>query len=127
VSDLVTTSSRYSVAETVQRLVDALARRSITLFARIDHAAGAHSVGLELPGETVLVFGNPELGTPLMQQDARVGLDLPLRLLVWEDAGATVIGFHDPHTLGAQYELAADATLARMGTILAELVREAST
>jgi len=55
----------------------------------------------------VLVFGNPELGTPLMQQDARVGLDLPLRLLVWEDAGATAIGFHDPHTLAAQYELAA--------------------
>jgi uncharacterized protein (DUF302 family) len=71
------------VPTAVARIEQALRQLGITLFARIDHAAGARAVGLELPDEVVLVFGDPAAGTPLMQVDPQVELDLPLRMLVW--------------------------------------------
>lgn len=121
-----TTTSAATVAETVQRLIDALEQRQITVFARIDHAQGARSVGLELADEVVIIFGNPQAGTPLMQQDARVGIELPLRMLVWDEHGATRIGYHDPRALTADYALAAGETLEAMLQLLEALAREAS-
>src|SRR5438128_57047 len=93
---VITTVSPHTVAETVERLRGSLERRSITLFATIDHAAGAHEVGLELPDEAVVVFGDPRAGTPLMQKDPAVGIELPLRVLVWDEGGTTMVGYHDP-------------------------------
>jgi uncharacterized protein (DUF302 family) len=87
------------VPTAVARIEQALRQLEITLFARIDHAAGARAVGLELPDEVVLVFGDPAAGTPLMQVDPQVGLDLPLRMLVWARGDRTAVGYRDPHRL----------------------------
>ena len=83
--DLVTLPSAHGVPETVARLKALLAQKGIEVFAHIDHAAGAREVGLPLRPTQVLIFGNPKAGTPLMQSRQTVGLDLPLRVLAWED------------------------------------------
>ena len=87
------------VPTAVARIEQALQDLGVTVFARIDHAAGARAVGLELPDEVVLVFGDPAAGTLLMQVDPRVGLDLPLRMLVWTQGDSTAVGYRDPHGL----------------------------
>jgi uncharacterized protein (DUF302 family) len=123
---VITTVSPHSVEETVGRLRGSLERRSITVFATIDHAAGAREVGLELPDETVVVFGDPRAGTPLMQKDPTVGIDLPLRVLVWDERGTTKVGYEDPTELADRYRL--DETqerLERMRALLADLAAEA--
>jgi uncharacterized protein (DUF302 family) len=126
-SDLIVRTSTGSVSETIERLLAALEQRSITVFARIDHAEGARSVGLALPDETVLVFGSPRAGTPLMQADATVGIELPLKILVWDDDGTTTLGYHDPTELAAAYELGSAAgVLEQMQRLLAALVAEAA-
>jgi uncharacterized protein (DUF302 family) len=100
---LVVGESIHDVATTVDRVSDALDQRGVRLFAVIDHAAGARQAGLELADEAVLVFGNPAVGTALMQADPRAGLDLPLRMLVWSDSGTTRIAFRDPHELATDF------------------------
>jgi uncharacterized protein (DUF302 family) len=92
---LVTLPSAHSAAETVERLKALLAKKGIYLFAHIDHAAEAQKVGLRLRPTQVLIFGNPQAGTPLMQSQQTIGLDLPLRALIWEDeAGKTWLTYH---------------------------------
>ena len=81
---LITLASAYDVGTTLDRLTAALAAKGITVFARIDHAAGAASVGLPLRPTTLLIFGNPVAGTPLMQAAQTAGIDLPLKALVWQ-------------------------------------------
>src|ERR1700739_3562125 len=83
---LVSIASRYSAAETMERLLAALQKRDLTVFARIDHAAGAAAVGMPLRPTEVVLFGNPKGGTVLMQDHQPVGIDLPLKALVWQDA-----------------------------------------
>jgi uncharacterized protein (DUF302 family) len=100
---LVMGESGHDVATTVERLSAALDQRMVRLFAVIDHAQGARQAGLELADEVLLVFGNPAVGTALMQADARAGLDLPLRMLVWSDSGTTRVAFRDPHELAADF------------------------
>ncbi|HWC86096.1 MAG TPA: DUF302 domain-containing protein [Solirubrobacteraceae bacterium] len=122
---LVTTSSPHSVSATVDRLVRALASRGIQVFARIDHGAGARGAGLELPDEEVVIFGDPRVGTPLMQSDPAIGYELPLRLLVWDAGGETVIGYRPPTELGRDYEVGEQAaTLQRMTELLEQLAGE---
>jgi uncharacterized protein (DUF302 family) len=84
-TDLVTLPSAHSVTETVERLKAVLAQKGIDVFAHIDHASGAKQVGLPLRPTQLLIFGNPKGGTPLMQAHQTIGLDLPLRALVWQD------------------------------------------
>jgi uncharacterized protein (DUF302 family) len=120
---LVTATSPTDVSGTVQRITSLLQERGITLFATIDHALGAREVGLQLAAEVVLVFGNPAAGTPLMQRDPRVGIELPLRLLVWDDGGTTRVGYTDPTRLMREYELSdASEALHRMRDLLAGLI-----
>ncbi|HEV7585250.1 MAG TPA: DUF302 domain-containing protein [Solirubrobacteraceae bacterium] len=119
--------SPYPVAVTVDRLVAALGRRGATVFARIDHAGGARAVGLELPDEELLVFGDPKAGTPLMQDDPQVGYDLPLRLLVWDAGGETLVGHRPATELAALYALEGRSELLdRMSKLLEGLVGEAT-
>ena len=124
---LTSVESPYSVSATVGRLTAAIMRRRITIFARIDHAANARAVGLEMPDEQVLIFGDPRTGTPLMTSDPRVGVELPLRLVVWSQDGVTRIGYEQPETLAARYDLSArDDVLRAMSDLLAGLVTDAT-
>lgn len=93
---LISLPSARPVAELIQRLEAALAAKGITVFARIDHAAGAAAAGMALRPTCVLIFGNPRAGTPLMQAQQPIGLDLPLRILAWQDAeGRNWLSYHD--------------------------------
>src|SRR5205823_8570601 len=96
-------SSGYD--ETVTRLVDAIEGRGLELFARIYQAAAAREAGFELADEAVVLFGNPRAGTPLMQSDPRIGVDLPLRILVWVDADSVLLGYRDPRELAGPYDV----------------------
>jgi uncharacterized protein (DUF302 family) len=105
---LTTVRSKYSARETLDRLEAEVNARGIEVFARIDHAAGATAVGLPLRPTTVLIFGNAKAGTPLMQADQPVGIDLPLKALVYEDAtGAVWFCYNDPHWIAQRYGLGA--------------------
>lgn len=84
------TASSFSHDETLRRLYAALDRRDLTVFAVVDHAAGAAEVDLDLPPSTVVIFGSPALGTPLMVAEPRMALELPLKAAVYEDADGTV-------------------------------------
>src|SRR5271168_3726007 len=97
---LTTIASAHKPAETVSRFEAALKDKGMTLFARIDHAAGATEAGLSLRPTTLLIFGNAKAGTPLMQADQTIGIDLPLRALVWQDAaGKTFLSYNEPRWL----------------------------
>jgi uncharacterized protein (DUF302 family) len=118
--------SAYGYSDTLQRLLDAISSRGLTVFAQIDHAAAARDVGMELADEAVLIFGNPRAGTPLMQEDPRIGIELPLRMLVWMREEAAVVGYNDPRNLARSYDInpQAAATLDAMSSLLADIANE---
>src|SRR6516165_10794152 len=126
---LVTCVSKFGPKETMDRLVAAVTTRGIFIMARIDHAAAAAAIGMELRPTEVLIFGNPRAGTPLMQAVQTVGIDLPLKALVWQDeSGTTRLAYNDPqwlvHRHGADAGL--DRTLHAMADALAAVAREAT-
>jgi uncharacterized protein (DUF302 family) len=90
VDGLITKPSAYPATATLDRLEAALKERGFVIFTRLDHAAAAESVGLKMPKSTVLVFGNPRLGTPVFIKHPTLAIDLPLKALVWEDASGKV-------------------------------------
>ena len=125
---LITLASRYPARDTVERLLGALAKRTLTVFARIDHAAGAASAGLALRPTEVVLFGNPKGGTALMQDRQSAGIDLPLKALVWEDADGKVwLSHNDPawiaerHGLGAASAGAVEAMAKALAAVAAEV------
>ncbi len=103
VDQLVTKESPASVSDTVARLSDLVAQRGMTLFGVIDHSGEAHAVGLDLRDTKVVIFGNPKGGTPVMQAAPLAALDLPLKVLVWDDGGQTKLTFTAPAALAARY------------------------
>jgi len=110
---LITVNSPHTVRATIDRVLGALESRDIHVFARIDHAAGARAVGLELADEELVIFGDPRAGTPLM------------RLLAWDAGGQTRIGYRPPTELAADYEVTDRiAVLERMNQLLAQIVAE---
>jgi uncharacterized protein (DUF302 family) len=126
-SGLVVRGSTNSHAKTVGSLLAAIERRQLTVFARIDHAAAAREVGLELAEEQVVLFGSPRAGTPLMLSDRRIGIELPLRILVWQDGPNVLLAYSDPRDLVDEYEVAEHrSTLEQMAKLLEELTSEAS-
>jgi uncharacterized protein (DUF302 family) len=103
---IVRTKSSRGVAETVERLEASIRQKGLTIFSRVDHAAGAKTVDMSLRPTTVLLFGSAKGGTPLMQSQQEVGLDLPLKVLVWEDAsGETWLSYTDPVWLAERYAI----------------------
>ena len=103
---LIVKQSPYSVADTLDRLEKLLKAKGVVIFARIDHAAGAKKAGMELRPTQVMLFGNPKIGTPLMMANQRIGLDLPLKVIVWQDAdGTTQLAYLDPAKLQARYAI----------------------
>jgi uncharacterized protein (DUF302 family) len=94
---LKTIRSSHGPRDTMDRLAAEVKARGMTVFAHIDHAAGAAAVGLALRPTDLLIFGNAKAGTPLMQAAQTIGIDLPLKVLVWEDdAGVTWLSYNDP-------------------------------
>lgn len=101
---LIVKKSDFDTTKTLDRLGLALERAGITLFGRIKHASNAKKAGLELRPTEILIFGNPNLGTPLMQTNQAIGLDLPLRAVAWENAdGTTYLAYTDPAALKSRY------------------------
>jgi uncharacterized protein (DUF302 family) len=124
---MLTIVSSSDHAQTVARLLDAVSQKGLTVFAQIDHAAAAREAGMDLPDEVVIVFGSPRAGTPLMQTDPRVGIELPLRMLVWNQGGQTIVGYNDPKALAGTYNLTTHTgTLDAMSSLLGSLASEAA-
>jgi uncharacterized protein (DUF302 family) len=107
---LVTLRSNHDPKETMSRLEAEVKAKGLTVFAHVDHAAGATEVGLPLRATDLLIFGNAKGGTPLMQLDQTTGIDLPLKVLVWQDqAGTTWLSYNDPGWLVQRHGLGKDA------------------
>jgi uncharacterized protein (DUF302 family) len=122
---LVRLASPYSVAETAERFVNKAKKRGLTIFKRVDHRAGAASVDMDLRPTRVVIFGNPKGGTPLMQCAQTVGIDLPMKALIWEDgSGQAWLGYNDPAYLAKRHELSDCPALAKVEKLLAELARD---
>ncbi len=105
---LVIKESPHSVEETERRFVGILEERGLNVFATVDHAQNAEGAGLDLQPTRVVIFGNPKLGTPLMQCSQSIAIDLPQKMLIWEDeAGQVQIAYNDPRYLGGRHQLGA--------------------
>ena len=101
---LTTVESPFGPKETMDRLEAQVKAKGLTVFARVDHAAGAAEVGLPLRPNELLIFGNDKGGTPLMQANQTIGIDLPLKALVWQDAaGKTWLSYNDPAWLAKRH------------------------
>lgn len=104
---LIIKNSDFGVAKTLDRLGIALGRKGIKVFKRINHAKGAKSIGMDLAAAEVLIFGTPKIGTPLLQSNPEIGLDLPLKALAWKAAdGSVKLGYTDPAWLAKRYGIA---------------------
>ncbi|MGM0628625.1 MAG: DUF302 domain-containing protein [Candidatus Fermentibacterota bacterium] len=125
---LVTVQSNFSVRETGNRLERQLEEKGMTVFARIDHAAGADSAGLALRPTELFIFGNPNVGTPLMQCSQSMAIDLPQKMLIWQDeSGAVWLSYNDPHYLAERHELqSCDESIAIVAEALAGFARAAA-
>ncbi len=113
--------SRHSVPQTLDRLESILKERGITVFARIDHAGEATKVGLALQPTQLLIFGNPRAGTPLMAAHPTMAIDLPMKVLAWQDAAGKVwVGFNSADYVQKRYGLTDDETksLAAVGVLV---------
>ena len=127
-ADLATLASAHDATQTVERLKALLAQKKIQVFADIDHAAAARNVGLALRPTRVVIFGNPQAGTPLMQSRQTIGLDLPLRVLVWEDAAGKVwLTYRRVEPLARQHHVTGcDETVKALDDGLSALARAAA-
>ena len=127
---LTTMQSSFSPQETLLRLEAAVKARGMAVFARIDHAAGAAEAGLALRPTELVIFGNARGGTPLMQADQTMGMDLPLKALVWQDAAdKTWLSYDDPGWLVRRHGMGRemDATVATLSAALSAVAKAATT
>ena len=129
IQGLTTIQSRFGPKDTMNRLEAAVQAKGMTVFARIDHAAGASAAGLSLRPTEVLIFGNAKGGTPLMNSVQTIGLDLPLKALVWQDtSGDTWLSYNDPAWLAKRHGVGAEAELVvnNMTVALSAVARAAT-
>jgi uncharacterized protein (DUF302 family) len=119
-SGLVNVKSTHSVKDTADRLEKALETKGMTVFIRIDHAAGAKKASLALPPTELVIFGNPKVGTPLMQCSRSVAIDLPQKALIWEDdQGQVWLTYNDPAYLAGRHAITGcEAVLEKVGGAL---------
>lgn len=123
---LVSVSSPDGVEATAARLLASMERRGLEIFARIDHGAGARAAGMDIGEELLLLFGDPRVGTLLMETERTVGYELPLRLLVWESQEGTRVGYRPARALEDEYGLAGRAEiLEHMDGLFSQLLAEA--
>ena len=106
---IIDTPSNHSVEQTVEKLKGILQAKGVTLFALVDHSGEAEKVGMKMPPTKLLIFGNPKAGTPLMLAAPTIAIDLPLKILVWEDAQARVwVSYNSPSYLQERHNLPQD-------------------
>ena len=120
--------SRFGPKETMDRLEAEIRGQGMTVFVRIDHSAGAAEMGLTLPPTELIIFGNARGGTPLMQSAQTVGIDLPLKALVWEDtAGTTWLSYNEPGWIAQRHSVAnAEQVVSKMAAALSAISRRAA-
>ena len=126
---LIAVKSSRGPKETMEKLVAELGAKGLTIFARVDHAAGAKEAGLELRPTELVIFGNAKGGTPLMQVIQLVGIDLPLKALVWQDAsGETWLSYNDPAWIARRQGLGneVDAPVKAMTAMLGAVTKAAT-
>ena len=105
-SNLIKLKSAYGVSETLTRLENILEEKGMTIFTRINHAEGAEKAGMELRQTELLIFGNPKVGTPLMQCDPTIGIELPQKALAWADEeDVTWLAYNNPEHMASAYQL----------------------
>jgi len=122
---LITLKSPHSPKVTMDRLENLLKQKNMTIFARIDHAAGAAKIGQSLRPTEVVIFGNPQGGTPFMLCEQTVGIDLPLKALVWQDAqGQVWLGYNDPEFLADRHGAEKCPVVGNLKIALAGFARE---
>jgi len=118
--------SPYSVNETLDRLEVVLKKKGITVFARVDHKAGANKVGLNMQPTQLLIFGNPKMGTPLMNENRLMGLDLPMKALAYEDAASQVwLAYLNPAELQQRHSIKNQTVINKMAQALNSLTSKA--
>ena len=123
---LVVLKSPHSVKQTIDRLETAVKGKGMTIVARIDHAAGAAKVGKKLRPTILLIFGNPQGGTPFMECNQSVGIDLPLKALAWQDAdGGVWLGYNDPAFIGQRHGVPNCPVVQNMKNALAGFAQQA--
>jgi len=128
--ELIATKSTHTVMETLDRVEAAAKAAGFSIVARVDHSGAAEAVGLKLRPTALLIFGKPQGGTPLMQCDQRVGIDLPLKALAWqEESGQVWLGMADPAVLKVRYGLGAacDAPISATQGVVHKLLESATT
>jgi uncharacterized protein (DUF302 family) len=120
--------SRFGPKETMDRLETEIRAQKMEIFARLDHAAGAAAAGLELRPTELIIFGNARGGTPLMQSVQTVGIDLPLKALVWEDAsGTTWLSYNEPSWIAHRHNIPnAEPIVSKMTAALSAMSRKAA-
>lgn len=118
-SGIVTKTAPGTVAETVRKLIELLEARGMKVFAIVDHSGEAHRVGLELRDTQLVVFGSPAAGTPVMQASPLTALDLPLKVLIWDNDGQTSISFTSPDVMAGRHHLTDEmaSSLAGIGPL----------
>lgn len=122
---LVALKSPHGAKETMNRLEEQVKKRGLTVFRRLDHAAGAAKTGKALRPTELLVFGNPQGGTPLMECAQTAGIDLPLKALVWEDSSSKVwLGYNDPAYLAKRHEAPQCPVAANLQKALAGIAED---
>ena len=127
-TNLVKLRSAHDVTTTVERLQQHLQSKGMTVFAALDHAAGAAKVDMQLRPTQVVIFGNPAVGTPLMHCSQSVAIDLPQKMLVWEDAAGDVwLAYNDPEFLRWRHDIeGCDEVLAKVSNALSAFARAAA-
>jgi uncharacterized protein (DUF302 family) len=128
IEGLTSIRSSFGPKETMDRLEAEIRAQGMTVFARIDHAAGATEVGLTLPPTELIIFGNARGGTPLMRAVQTVGIDLPLKALVWEDtAGITWLSYNEPGWIVQRHSVGnAEQVVSKMAAALSAISRKAA-
>lgn len=124
-SGIIDTSSNHSVDQTVEKLKGVLKNKGLTLFALVDHSGEAEKVGLKMYPTKLLIFGSPKGGTPVMLVAPSIAIDLPLKILIWEDAqGKVWVSYNSPEYLAKRHNVPNDLVknIAGAGTIVQEVV-----
>lgn len=102
---LLTKQSPHEVVATMNRAIAFLQEKNVRIFAHISHSEAAQEVGLQMPQEELLIFGNPKIGTDLMLENPAVGIELPLKLIVWQEGDNTIVGWQNMNSLAKNYSL----------------------